>query len=265
MRLHAIRRGSLLALLLFAGTCAAPQAAGPGPSAQALPPAPAARPASPPAGPPAAVASPGVASIDGQRVAASDLDAHQARTGLSRPEALDDLIDLTLLRAAAGANGVRLAPGDLAPAARAAAELEVARKLALDVPPGTHVLLVDHAWVKDVKSKKAQAAQRAAVDRLRGLVASGDTIPSGYEKLGISGTSWHIGAHEEYPYDVVPAEAHDLPAGSLSPVIPGNGGLHLFKIIDHKHALPDADVVRSALRPRLREGKTIETFDTGLR
>ena len=240
------------------GSCAGPQATAPG---TAAPP----EPASPPASPPAAVASPAVARVGSQQLVVSDLDAHQARTGLSRPEALDDLIDLTLLQAAASANGISLAPGALAPEARVAAEIELARKLSLDIPPGTHMLLVDHAWVKDVKSKKAQAAQRAALERLRGLVASGDAIPSGYQKLGISGTAWHIGDHEEYPYDVVSAEAHDLPPGSLSPVIVGDGGLHLFKIIDHKHVLPDADAVRSALRPRLRQGKTIEMIDNGLR
>ena len=172
---------------------------------------------------------------------------------------------MTLLRAAASGNGISLAPGTLAPEARAAAEFDLASKLSLDIPPGTHMLLVDHAWVKDVKPKKPQAAQRAAMDRLHGLVATGDSIPSGYEKMGVPGTAWHIGDHEEYPYNVVPAEAHDLPSGSLSPVIPGDGGLHLFKIIDHKHVLPDADVVHSALRPRLRQGKTIQTIDTGMR
>ncbi len=240
------------------GACAAPQAersANPGPTMPLIPAA------SPTASPPSTEAAPAVARIDGHPVLARDLDAYQARSGLARAEALDDLIDLTLLRAAASDNGISLAPGALAPEARAAAELAVARKLALDVPPNAHVLLVNHAWVKDVKAKKAQAAQRAAIDRLRQLVAAGDTIPSGYPKLGISGTAWHIGDHEEYPYDVVPAEAHDLPPGGLSPVVPGDGGLHLFQIIDHKQVLPDASVVRGALCPRLRQGKNIEIID----
>jgi hypothetical protein len=200
-----------------------------------------------------------VARIDGQRLAASELDAHQSGTGLSRPEALEDLIDLTLLRAAASANGISLASGVLAPEARAAAEFELAHKLSLDVPPVAHMVLVDHAWVKDAKAKKVQAAQRAAIDRLRGLVVTGDTIPSGFPKLGVPDAAWHIGDHEEYPYDVLPAQARDLPSGALSPVVPGSGGLHLFKIIDHKRVRPDADIVRAVLRPALREGRTIET------
>ena len=260
MRLYAIGRGSLLALLLLVGACAGPQATGPG---TAAPPALASSPATVPARPPAAGAAPALARVDGQRLTASDLDAHQSRTGLSRPEALEDLIDLTLLRAAAGANGISLAPGNPTPEARAAAEFELARKLELDIPLGTHMLLVDHAWVKDVKSKKAQAAQRAALERLRALVANGDTIPYAYLKLDISGAPWHIGDHEEYPYDVVAAQARDLPPGGLSPVIVGDGGLHLFKIIEHKHVLPNADSVRSTLRPRLRQGKTIEMIDNG--
>jgi len=214
------------------------------------------------ASPPPAAAAPVLAArVDGQPIAMSDLDAHQARTGLPRPQALDDLIDLTLLRAAASKNGIQVASGALDPEARAAAEFDLARKLGLAVSPASHVLLVDHAWVKDSKAKKAQAAQRAAVDRLRGLVAAGDTIPSGYDKLGISGSAWHVGDHEEYPYEVIPPEARDLPAGSLSPVVPGDGGLHLFKIIEHKQVRPAADSVSAVLRPYLREGKSIELIE----
>jgi len=203
------------------------------------------------------------ARVDGQAIAVNALDAHQASTGLPRQEALDDLIDLTVLRKAAGANGIVVSSGALDPEARAAAEFELARKLGLPVSPANHVLLVDHAWVKDTKAKKAQAAQRAAIDRLRGLVAAGDSIPSGYNKLGISGNAWHIGDHEEYPYEVMPPAARDLPAGSLTPVIPGDGGLHLFRIIEHKQVRPAAGTVSSVLRPYLRESANIETSASG--
>jgi hypothetical protein len=230
--------------------CAAPSAVGPTSAGS-----PGAKPAQEPA---AAPTSAVVARVDGQTIAAAELAAHQTRTGLERAKALDDLIDLALLRAAATELKVAL-PADLVDAqARAGVELAVAQKLGLPVPATSHSLIVDHAWVKDSQAKKRQAAQRAAMERLRSLVEAGDTIPSAYPKLGLSGAAWHIGDHEEYDYEVVPPEGRDLPAGTLSPIVPGNGGLHLFKIIEHKQARPAADAVSSLLRPHLRNGKAIE-------
>jgi hypothetical protein len=89
-------------------------------------------------------------------------------------------------------------------------------------------------------------------------VSGGATIPTAYQKLGGDAADWHIGDHEEYPYDVVPPAAHDLPPGSLSPIIPGDGGLHLFTIHARKAVPPAPEVVHPVLRDRLREGKTIE-------
>jgi hypothetical protein len=68
----------------------------------------------------------------------------------------------------------------------------------------------------------------------------------------LDGSLWHIGDHEEYPYDVIPPEAHDLPDGSLSPIIPGDGGLHLFKIYQRKKVPPPLDQIRGPLYNRLQ-------------
>ncbi len=237
----------VLVLALVLGACAGPRVAGP---VQGTPGS---------TGDPRA--SRPVARADGELILASDLDAHLARTGLSRREALDDLIDLTLLRAAARANGIAVETTPLSADARATAEYELARKLSLDVPPATDVLVVDHAWVKDSEQAKQQGEQRAAMERLRALVMAGATIPASYEKIGADAANWHIGDHEEYPYEVIPAHAHDLPPGSLSPLIPGDGGLHLFKIHARKRVMPPASMVHQAVRERLRDGKTVDLLD----
>ena len=207
----------------------------------------------PPPAPPAAAAR-----IEGVPVAQDELDRHQARTGLARREALEDLVDLVLLRAAAAQAGLAAPALDATADVRAIAEYELARQRGLEVPVATDVVVVDHAWIKDAPRPKAQAAQRATIEKLRAMVVAGETIPVAFPKLKVDGKPWHIGDHEEYPYEVVPAEAHDLPLGGLSPVIPGDGGLHLFTIHARKRTLPPADVVRTALRGSLRTGKAIE-------
>jgi hypothetical protein len=229
--------------------CVGPRAAAPAAVATSTPAAPAA--------PTVAAAAP-VAVVDGKAIDAAALTAHARATGLARAEALDDLIDLTLLRQATHDSGIALPPGEPSAEARANAEYELARKQSLDVPAATEVLVVNHAWVKDASQPKTRAAERKSLEKLRALVAAGATIPAAYQQLAIPGANWHIGDHEEYPYDVVPAEAHDLPAGSLSAIIPGDGGLHLFTVIEHKRTLPPPTVVRAALHEALRAGKTIE-------
>jgi hypothetical protein len=226
----------VLSALTFA--CAAPK---PAATIEPAPPAPAPAP---------------VAKVDGQPITAAELAAHQAETKRGADEALEDLIDLHLLRAALRAHGLALDTDT--PASRAAAEYALAKKLSLPLPPAGDVLVVDHAWVKAAEAAKKRAAQRAAMERLRGLVVAGATIPAAYQKLGAEAADWHIGDHEEYPYDVVPPAAHDLPPGSLSPIIPGDGGLHLFTIHARKAVPPAPEVVHPLVRDRLREGKAIE-------
>jgi hypothetical protein len=253
MHLRGIGRLSVCLVLLLLTACATSGATAPA-TVTPVPAAPA-RVAAAASPPPLSVP---VARVENRTISTSELDAHQAATGLERSKALDDLIDLVLLREAASRNEVALPSGALTPEARAAAELALAYRFGLDVPVSGHVLVVDHAWVKDSETKKGQASQRAAIDRLRKLVAAGDTIPSGYAKLHVPGEAWHIGDHEEYSVEVVPPEARDLPAGTLSAVLAGNGGLHLFKIVEHKQVRADPDAVRSVLFPRLRQGKTVE-------
>jgi hypothetical protein len=109
-----------------------------------------------------------------------------------------------------------------------------AKPLPPPAAPDKVVIVVDHAWVKDSPDEVVQASQRKSLERLRALVAAGKTIPAAYEALGIPGAAWHIGDHEEYAYNVIPDAAHDLPDGALSPIIAGDGGLHLFKIYARK-------------------------------
>ena len=200
-----------------------------------------------------------VARVQGQAISGRELEAHRAATGLPRFEALEDLIDLALLRQAAGSFGIALPAEGLPPnEVREAAAYQVACKLSLDVPPAVTVLVVNHAWVKDAPQAAKRAQGRAAMERLRGLVAGGATIPAAYSELGTDGAGWHLGDHEEYPYDVVPPQARDLPAGRVSPLIEGNGGLHLFTIIERKQTRPAAELVRAALHDKLHAGKAIE-------
>jgi hypothetical protein len=54
--------------------------------------------------------------------------------------------------------------------------------------------------------------------------------------LGQDGNVWHVAESETYEYAVLPEKARDLPPGTVSPVIPGDGGLHLFRILARESA-----------------------------
>jgi len=77
-----------------------------------------------------AVALP-AARIDGQPITSAELAAHQGATGLARAEALDDLIDVTLLKSAATRHGLGVPPGPLPAEARSDLERALADKLGL--------------------------------------------------------------------------------------------------------------------------------------
>ncbi len=111
---------------------------------------------------------------------------------------------------------------------------------------------------QDAATVKAKAAQRALMERLRTLVAAGATIPDAFAQLKTSADGWHIGDHEQYLASVVPAEARQLPAASLSTIISGDGGLHLFWLVSRAQERPAPDEVSGPLRERLREGVSIE-------
>lgn len=203
-----------------------------------------------------------VAVVNGQPIKASALDAYASTTQFPIEEALEDLIDLQLVRQAAAIKQVKAPSGQWSAEERAGVELTLARALGLDLPPVRVNLVVDHAWVKDAEDEKTRAADRALLEQLRSLVEAGSTIPEAFIQLHIDGAAWHIGDHEEYPYEVIPAEAHDLPPGSLSPIIPGDGGLHLFKIYERKEQRPPASEIHSLLIGRLRQDATIERPET---
>lgn len=201
---------------------------------------------------------PTVVLVNGQPIKASELDAYAAATQLPREDALEDLIDLRLVRAAATAKQINAPAGHWSAEVRANIELALAKALGLDIPPVRVSLVVDHAWIKDAEDEKNRASDRALLERLRALVEAGATIPEAYTQLNVDGARWHIGDHEDYPYEVIPAEAHDLPPGSLSPIIPGDGGLHLFKIYQRRQEIP----VRGMLSGRLRQDATIERTES---
>ena len=97
-------------------------------------------------------------------------------------------------------------------------------------------LVVDHAWVKDADTLLAQQERRRAMDQLRVNVGRGMTFEAAWVALRVAPEVWHIGEHETYPVAVIPVEARNLPVGTLSPVIPGDGGLHLFRILGREGA-----------------------------
>lgn len=206
-----------------------------------------------PPAPPPVVARVGETTLDEAALA-----AHQDATKLTRAEALEDLIDLTLLRKAATSAHVALPASAWSADDRARVEYEVAVALEVPVPPMKEQLTVDHAWVKDAATAKARTAQRTLMERLRTLVAAGATIPAAFAQLKPPADGWHIGDHEQYLASVVPVEARGLAPGSLSAIIPGDSGLHLFWLVSRTQQRPPADEVSGPLRERLREGATIE-------
>jgi hypothetical protein len=92
-------------------------------------------------------------------------------------------------------------------------------------------LRVDHAWVKDAGAPTPQAARQRAIEALRAKVVAGTPMVAAWQSLGVDGEPWHVAEGESYDYDVIPAAARDLPVGTVSPIIPGDGGLHLFRIL----------------------------------
>lgn len=199
-----------------------------------------------------------VATVNGLPIKGFDVESHAAATHLPHEDALEDLIDLRLLRAAANANKIAVPAGILSPEVRADIEYELARAMALDIPPIRVIVIVDHAWLKDAEDEKLRADGRTLMERLRTLVEGGATIQDAYTQLNPDGSSWHIGDHEEYLTIVLPSEVHNLPAGSLSPIIPGDGGLHLFKIHKRTEERPARDEVHNPLVTRLRLDATVE-------
>ncbi len=199
-----------------------------------------------------------VARVDGRSLKSDALDAHVQTSHLARAEALEDLIDLDLMREAATKASLTLPTGVWTDEQRATANYDVAKALGVEIPAAADLLVVDHAWVKDAKKKKQLAADRATIEKLRVATVGGAKIPEAWKKLGVASDAWHVGDHEEYAYDVVPPTARDLAPGSISPVIPGNGGMHLFQVYARKRTMPPDEKTRALLREKLRKDAKIE-------
>ena len=202
-----------------------------------------------------------VAMVNGQPIKASELEAHIAATQFGREQALEDLIDLQLVRSAVAANKVKAPSGTWSAEVRTEVEYALAKVLSLDIPPPQISLIVDHAWLKDASTEKDRAAGHALLVQLRNQVKAGATIPDAYNKLQVDGSNWHIGDHEEYPYNILAAEARDLPPGTLSEIIPGDGGEHLFKIHEKKEQIPSSSEFRYILSDHLRKDSKIDIID----
>lgn len=202
-----------------------------------------------------------VAMVNDQPIKVSELEAHIAATQFGREQALEDLIDLQLVRSAAVANKVKAPSGAWSDEIRAEVEYALAKVLSLHIPPLQISLIIDHAWLKDAATEKDRTAGHALMVQLRNQVKAGTTIPDAYNKLQVDGSNWHIGDHEEYPYNIIPAEARDLPPGSLSEIIPGDGGEHLFKIYEKKERIPPSNLFRYALSHHLRKDAKIDILN----
>jgi hypothetical protein len=202
-----------------------------------------------------------VAVVNGQTIKTSELESHMSATQLGREQAVEDLIDLQLVRSAAIANKIKAPSGAWSTEARTEVEYALAKALKLDVPSPRIYIVVDHAWIKDAASEKERADTLALLVKLRDLVKAGSSIPAAFDKLVADGSSWHIGDHEEYPYDVIAPEARDLPPGSLSEILPGDEGKHLFKIYAKKEQLPSSAEFRYILNEHLRKNATITVID----
>lgn len=101
---------------------------------------------------------------------------------------------------------------------------------------GSLSLHVDHAYVKDAQMPAGQAKRRAMIEALRTKIEGGSAFVAAFESMHVDPAVWHVAEGETYPYDVIPEGARDLPVGSLSAIIPGNGGLHLFRILGRERA-----------------------------
>lgn len=95
----------------------------------------------------------------------------------------------------------------------------------------TVLLRVDHAWVRDGETPAEQAERRTQMDALRAKVAGGEGFDAAWTALELSGEFWHVAEGETYPADALPEPVQNLPLGDLSVVVPGDGGLHLFRIL----------------------------------
>lgn len=205
-----------------------------------------------------ATAEPPAATVNGRSITNAEVDAYSEASQLPREYALRDLIDLMLLKAAATELRVKLPDEPWSSDAKDGVELAVAQGIGIEAAKPRIDLVVDHAWLKDAEDASERAAGRGELENLRALAVKGATIPEAFARMQLDGSLWHIGDHEEYPYEAIPAEARDMPPGAISPIIAGDGGLHLFRIYEKKQSVGPMEVISSQLRDELRQRATIE-------
>jgi hypothetical protein len=97
--------------------------------------------------------------------------------------------------------------------------------------PATGAIRVDHAWVKDASNAAGQAKRRGEIEALRTKVIAGSGFVVAWESLGANGEVWHVAEGETYDAEVLPAVVRGMAPGQVSAVIPGDGGLHLFRVL----------------------------------
>lgn len=198
------------------------------------------------------------ATVNGKAISNAELDAYFNAHQLPRQDALREMIDLMLLKTAATELRIKLPAEPWSSEAQAAVELAVAQGVAIEAAKPRSDLILDHAWLKDAEDTNERIAGRETLEKLRELVVAGSTISAAFARLQPDGALWHIGDHEEYPYEAIPAAARDLPPGEISPILPGDGGLHLFRIYERRESLLPMEVISSQLRDELRRRATIE-------
>jgi hypothetical protein len=176
------------------------------------------------------LSEPPLASVNGKAITNTDVDAYSDLYQTPRDFALRDLIEVTLLKAAANDLKITLPAEPWSTEIREGLEIAIARGFGFKEAKPRIDLVVDHAWIKDADSAQQRAAARSSMEKLRAVVVAGATIPKAFEQLHLDATLWHIGDHEVYPFDSIPVEGRNLPPGSVTPIIPGDGGLNLFTI-----------------------------------
>jgi hypothetical protein len=183
-----------------------------------------------------------VATIKEETIRASQLAEHIAATKLPRDEALNDLIELKLLRSVATAKGVNVPAGRWNVEEREKVEYALVKAVPLPIPAHVGELVVDHAFVKLSQDEKEQKVSLDLIKQLRSMAVEGATIPEAFNRLQVDGSNWHIGDHEEYPVSAMPDEIRELSKGELSNVLVSSDGYSLFKIYERKIPLEEVSL-----------------------
>lgn len=195
--------------------------------------------------------------VDEQPIFSSSVETWATTQQLSFEGALDEQIDWVLLQNQARKFGIATSDSNRQGQTRTQLEQEVCAKLQLSIPMGPAQLQVSHAWIKDAEKAADKKTQRKDMDKLRSRVDKGEPFQKAWETLKLDGSLWHVADDETYPVDILPVGVQELGVGALSNVTPGDGGLHLFRIINKLPAQPDTDAIRANLRAKLREQATI--------